>query len=427
MRAEKRRDTWTERWAAAIGVLRLREPNVSVTTAQDYLKRIGEMQQHLTDSRIMAARVREIAEGRALLLQRLTLLRQRLHEAARPTTDETLDADFHEVAAHAVSTPPASPALNTRIVPSNSRRVGAKDIVTTTDTLRDANASLASLAVQAGVAETEDIAAAVQRAKERVAATRQAEEQEKALAQNTRGEPLDAFVAAALTHSGRLDQDIESLDHRARQLDPDIAAAEADALRAGGILTGYQQASDSAAEARQRAELLIGRLEGQMVEYAALHLARVALDRAKERYRARRQESLLDRAGEYFKTLTDNAFTGLDIDNDEGKDVLMAVRAPGHPTPRVAVAGLSDGTRDQLFLALRLAGIEQHLQNCEPVPLIVDDVLVTFDDARARSTLQCLGELATKTQVLLFTHHRHVLELAMAVHPGTIVHELATT
>jgi exonuclease SbcC len=192
------------------------------------------------------------------------------------------------------------------------------------------------------------------------------------------------------------------------------------------ILNANQQASDSAAEARQQAELIVGRLEEHVIEYAALHLARVALDRAKERYRARRQDSLLDRAGEYFKTLTDQAFAGLDIDNDEGADVLTAVRAPGHSNPRVPVGGLSDGTRDQLFLALRLAGIEQHFQNREPVPLIIDDVLVSFDDARARTTLKCLGELATKTQVLLFTHHRHVVDLAKAVNPATVVHELLT-
>ena len=92
---------------------------------------------------------------------------------------------------------------------------------------------------------------------------------------------------------------------------------------------------------------------------------------------------------------------------------------------RVPVGGLSDGTRDQLFLSLRLAGIEQHLLDREPVPLIIDDVLVTFDDARARSTLKCLVELADKTQVLLFTHHRHVVDLARDVNPGTLVHHLA--
>src|SRR5262249_16871423 len=161
-----------------------------------------------------------------------------------------------------------------------------------------------------------------------------------------------------------------------------------------------------------------------VIEFAALNLARVALEKAKERYRARHQDTLLDRAGDFFKTLTDHAFEGLDIDNEEGTDVLKAVRAIGHPSPRVAVGGLSDGTRDQLFLALRLAGIEQHLLDREPVPLIIDDVLVNFDDARAGSTLKCLVELAAKTQVLLFTHHRHVVDLAKAVHPGTIVHEL---
>ena len=172
--------------------------------------------------------------------------------------------------------------------------------------------------------------------------------------------------------------------------------------------------------------MIASRLEEHVIEYAASHLARVALDRAKERYRARNQESMLNRAGEFFKTLSDRAFVALDIDNEEGADVLIAVRAPGHPNPRVAVGGLSDGTRDQLFLALRLAGIEQHIRDREAVPLIIDDVLVSFDDSRAQATLKCLGELATKTQVLLFTHHRHLVDLAKAVHRSTVVHELVS-
>jgi len=423
VRAKRRHDTWTEQWSAVIGVLALREPSVSIKTVQDYLKRIAEMQQHLTDARIKAARAREIAEERALLLQRVTALRQRLDSAARPTTADTLDADFHKVDAT------VSAARIRRTQRDELAKLLKKvrsDITTTTDAVREAEASLTSLAAHAGVVGIEQIAAAVQRANERVLAARQVEEQEKALAQNTRGQPLEVFVAAAVEHSDRLDQDIDSLDRRAQQLDPEIAVAEAEVLRAEQVLSEYQQASDSAADARQQAELIVSRLEEHLIEYAALHLARVALDRAKERYRARRQDSLLDRAGEYFKTLTDQAFAGLDIDNDEGVDVLAALRAPGHPNPRVQVDGLSDGTRDQLFLALRLAGIEQHLQNREPVPLIIDDVLVSFDDARARATLNCLGELATKTQVLLFTHHRHVVDLAKAVNRATVVHELLT-
>ena len=118
---------------------------------------------------------------------------------------------------------------------------------------------------------------------------------------------------------------------------------------------------------------------------------------------------------------------GIEIDNDDGVDVLKALRAAtSRPDSRVSVMGLSDGTRDQLFLALRLAGIERHLKEREPVPLIVDDVLVNFDDNRTCASLRCLAELAKKTQVILFTHHRHVIQSAQAVCSSVFVHELGS-
>lgn len=420
-RARQRLAQWTDQWSSAIAVLKLHDPSVSVKTVQDYLKRIAEMHQHLTDMRIMAARVRENRNERSHLLERLNAVRQRLAPGARSATSETLDADFREVEA----TLKAARISRTQHEERDKQlKKVISDIFTTSESLREAEASLNALAAQAGVTDIDSIAPAVQQAKERILATQQVQEQESALASISQGQPLDQFVAAALERRDRMDQEIELLDRRAQQLDPEIATAEAEVLRAQQVLTTYQQASNAAAEARQEAELIVGRLEELVTEYAALHLARVALERAKERYRARRQDSVLTRAGEYFKTLTDQAFVGLDIDNDEGADVLMAVRASGHTTPRVPVCGLSDGTRDQLFLALRLAGIEQHLRDREPVPLIIDDVLVSFDDARARATLKCLRELATKTQVLLFTHHRHVVDLAKDVNPASVVHEL---
>ena len=43
---------------------------------------------------------------------------------------------------------------------------------------------------------------------------------------------------------------------------------------------------------------------------------------------------------------------------------------------------MSDGTLDQLYLALRLASIEQHLASQEPMPLVLDDIFIHFDDGR---------------------------------------------
>ncbi|MBR9982231.1 MAG: hypothetical protein KFF50_14470, partial [Desulfatitalea sp.] len=78
----------------------------------------------------------------------------------------------------------------------------------------------------------------------------------------------------------------------------------------------------------------------------------------------------------------------------------------------VRVEGMSDGTADQLYLALRLASLEQYLANNIPLPFVVDDILLRFDDRRSAATLDVLADLATRTQVVFFTHHRHLLEVA---------------
>jgi uncharacterized protein YhaN len=73
---------------------------------------------------------------------------------------------------------------------------------------------------------------------------------------------------------------------------------------------------------------------------------------------------------------------------------------------------MSEGTRDQLYLALRLAALDRHLEEHEPMPLILDDLLSTFDNERTKAILPQLAELAKRSQVLLFTHHEHLIQLA---------------
>ena len=135
------------------------------------------------------------------------------------------------------------------------------------------------------------------------------------------------------------------------------------------------------------------------------------LKRAIERYREKNQGPVLQRASRSFATLTLGSFCGLRADYDErGNPVLVGVRADGRTT--LGVAALSDGTRDQLYLALRIASLEHHLETNPPLPFIVDDILVQFDDARAAAALQVLADLSDRTQVIFFTHHEHLLDVA---------------
>jgi uncharacterized protein YhaN len=419
--AFNRQDEWNRNWGEAIVVLGLSEKYPSVATVQSYLKRIQEMQQHLTDMRIKAAEVKDIFRERELLLTRVSSVRKRLQANASPTTGESLDADFQ------VLDMAFSEAKRLRTVSETMGRQLKKvttDISTETETLRKANAAISALATQAGVNGVSEIPGAAQRAKERVFAQKQITDQEAALALNARSQRLDEFVSAALDRRERLGDEIKELELRVERLDGDVSSAEGVAMQAKQVLDGFHQASDAAGAAMQKAECVLTNLEDHAIEYAALTVARSVLETAKERYRARNQDNMLQRAGYFFRALTNKAFDGLDIENEEGKDVLKAVRVDGHPTPRVSVGGLSDGTRDQLFLALRLAGIELHLTNREPVPLIIDDILESFDDVRARATLSCLSDLAKRTQVFLFTHHQHVVNLANEVNSLACVHRL---
>ena len=95
--------------------------------------------------------------------------------------------------------------------------------------------------------------------------------------------------------------------------------------------------------------------------------------------------------------------------SQDGEPIVVGRRPNGS---NVHLSEMSDGTRDQLFLAFRLASVEHYSQNAEPLPLVADDVLVHFDDDRGRATLELLAELGSTTQVLLFTHHESVLAAA---------------
>jgi uncharacterized protein YhaN len=120
--------------------------------------------------------------------------------------------------------------------------------------------------------------------------------------------------------------------------------------------------------------------------------------------------------------MTRGAFSRLRAEYDErGNPVLVGIRPKSEA--QVSVDGMSDGTADQLYLSLRLASLEQYLEHNEPLPFVVDDILLRFDDDRALATLKVLGELSRKTQVIFFTHHRHLVEMAETRSPELAIRQ----
>ena len=173
-----------------------------------------------------------------------------------------------------------------------------------------------------------------------------------------------------------------------------------------GRMDGRGDAAEAAVEAAQALAAVTENVE----EYVVHQMATRLLDLEIDRYREENQGPILERAGEMFSRVTLGEFERLTTDFGAGDElVLVCVRRNDGNVP---IQGLSDGTRDQLHLSLRLAGIEQHAGRNEPVPLIIDDALVNFDDQRAQAALELLGEVSRRTQVLFFTHHSRLCELA---------------
>lgn len=186
-------------------------------------------------------------------------------------------------------------------------------------------------------------------------------------------------------------------------------AAQADAELAK--LSAASEAADARAEFEaQGADFL--EAAGQYLRIAfAAHILRVSV----ERHSGQSAAPLLARSSSIFADLTRGSYQGLHPEVVNDKPVLVGVR-PDRST--VFPDGMSDGTRDQLYLALRVASLEQFFDHHPPVPVILDDLLVHFDDDRAASALAVLANLARKTQVLLLTHHRHLVDLARNTLPS---------
>lgn len=184
-----------------------------------------------------------------------------------------------------------------------------------------------------------------------------------------------------------------------------------------------RKGSDDAARAHIRKVAAQREMTDAAEAYIGLHTQTLLLDWALARYREEKQAPLLQRASEYFADLTCGEHVRLLADG-EGEGITLSSRRAGPGNLRVPIDGMSDGTRDQLYLALRLAAVDLHLANNLALPFVADDLLVNFDDTRSRAAITGLSRLAQRTQTLYFTHHRHLLDLARTSVPGVNVIEL---
>ncbi len=276
---------------------------------------------------------------------------------------------------------------------------------------------LRPLMVRAGIEDAAGLPPLLERSKAHQDRLAQLADAERRIVTDGDALPLADLVAAweacdpetVASQAAALGQTLDTLNK--------TVAAAANAL--GEARTEFQrldQSSPTAADAAADAEAAKADMKAEAEIYVLKRAQWFLLRCAMDRYRERRQAPLLARASALFRSLTLGRFVDFRIDYEPATPRLLGMRQDQETL--VPIDGMSEGTRDQLFLALRLAAVEQSIAAGVRVPFIADDLFVNFDDERAEAGLRVLAELAASTQVLFFTHHAHLRSIGQAVAPS---------
>jgi uncharacterized protein YhaN len=276
--------------------------------------------------------------------------------------------------------------------------------------LTDCDQAMQSLCAEACCESADQLPQIEEDFKQKQAIGDQLRKLEDALAVHAAGKDLDDFITQARQYDiDQLPNQINELTNNQLQLDEKYSQHN---KRVGQLENELQKLDGNTKLTEMNSDLqcLTTKIANDVQRYLQLRLAQKSLERIMERYREKNQSPVLELASQYFSRLTNGSFSGLQVDyGDADHPILQGVRNGNVAVP---VSGMSEGTCDQLYLAIRLASLTHFLENHQPIPLIIDDLLLKFDDTRAIAALKMLAEISQQTQVIFFTHHQHVVELA---------------
>lgn len=141
-------------------------------------------------------------------------------------------------------------------------------------------------------------------------------------------------------------------------------------------------------------------------EWAVLKTAKEILTETKRNYRANYLSKVIEVTTLYFKEITDGKYVQVYAPTDSSVFQVESI-----DNIRYTVNELSQGTIDQLYVALRLA-ISEIMSEKHGLPFVIDDAFVHFDPIRIKKMIAILQQVAEKQQVILFTCRQ---EIASAV------------
>ncbi len=395
--AEDEHGAWRAEWAQLMGELGLTEA-ATPGEASAYLQTLSDTLGHIDRAGELERRIETMDAETARFESDVRSMVEQLSPAlsTAPVTEavlrlETLLGEHKEI--------------RTRREELHAQRRAAESDVQEADAVIEAaEAALAELCREAGGVAPEQLEVLEQRYGTHRRLSTELRELERELIEGGDGLGLEALEAEA----GAVNRDAVLAEQTALEMQLEDALRperEAALARKINLERDFQAMAgdDEASNLVQAGQQTLAHVRSLAQRYMRARFASRILRDEIEAFRRRHRDPILARAAAYFQRLTCSSMDGVETDFDDAdQPVLVGVRSSGE---RLRVEAMSSGTRDQLYLALRLATLDHYLDSAEALPFIVDDILIQFDDERAAATLEALAEFSRRTQVVLFTHH----------------------
>lgn len=138
------------------------------------------------------------------------------------------------------------------------------------------------------------------------------------------------------------------------------------------------------------------------------------IERAQQKYEEEKQPQVLDIASDYVNTLTNGRYTLA----DDGVDNSLVLHSNNGQI--LTADKWSSGLSDQVYLALRLSLAKRFGKQVDPMPLILDDIFVRFDEERQKSALKVLADLSETEQIFVFTCQEQLMRLAQELNDNRL-------
>lgn len=404
--AKAAENKWTGDWSDALQKAAL-PTDSSVAAIEGALELIQDIEKKLRKMReIQADRIDAMRAD----LGKLATETRRLALAAAPGMQDEPAEEVIRLLGRRLAAAQADAAETARL--KEVLREALEEAEKAGEAIKTAQASLQPLMQRAGVGSHTLLADAIARSDEKRRLGEEAAKARTGLLEHGDGLGLEQIgkecdgadliqIAAALD---RIDTELLDTVNRQNALAADYAHSSRTLAEIEG--------SDAAARAEAQRQQAIAGMADAAERYVKIFTAGRLLRWSIDRYREEKQGPLLSRAGALFSKFTLGSFQRLVVDFDREPVSLEGLRSNG---TQVGISGMSEGTCDQLYLALRLAALELHLEQSLPLPFIADDLFVNYDDARSEAGLEALRALSGQTQVIFLTHHAHLVPCVQRV------------